>query len=68
MGKRRNDHKKGKPKGRGKRPNFENATKILGVSKADLKNALGRPPGNFTKAAKKLGISEKTLKIALEVK
>ena len=54
--------------GKGKKPNFDNASKVLGVSENDMKKALGPPPGNFEKASKELGISLNDLKEALEVK
>ena len=54
--------------GKGKKPNFDNASKVLGVSENDMKKALGPPPGDFEKASKKLGISLDDLKEALEVK
>ena len=54
--------------GKGKKPNFDNASKVLGVSENDMKKALGPPPGDFEKASKELGISLNDLKEALEVK
>ena len=52
--------------GKGGRPNFEKAVKVLGVSKQDIKRALGPPPGDFERAAKQLGISEAELRDALD--
>lgn len=52
---------------KGKRPNFENASKMLGISEGDMKKALGPPPGNLGKASKSLGISIDELKQALEL-
>lgn len=58
--------RKGSDRGKGGRPNFEKATKVLGVSERDLKKALGPPPGDFQKAAKILGLSESELRTALD--
>lgn len=51
--------------GKGKRPDFENAEKVLGISTDEIKKALGPPPGDFEEAAKKLGINIDKFKKAL---
>ena len=54
----------GKKDGKG-RPNFEHATKVLGLSEEEIKHALGPPPPDLDSASKKLGISLDKLESAL---
>ena len=54
-------HDKGKKK---RRPNMENASKVLNKSVDEIKEALGRPP-NYKQAAEKLNVSMKELRDAL---
>lgn len=53
-------------KGKGKKPNFKKAEKILGISTRQIKKALGPPPGNFKRAAENLGIKIRDLRDALD--
>tara|TARA_B100001093_G_scaffold120227_1_gene112926 strand:+ start:146 stop:1165 length:1020 start_codon:yes stop_codon:yes gene_type:complete len=50
------------------KPDFKNASKVLGISIKKIKDALGPPPPNFVKASRILGITENELKKALHPK
>ena len=47
-----------------RRPNFENAAKVLNLTVKEIKEALGKPP-DYKQASEKLGISMKELVNAL---
>jgi len=47
------------------RPDLGAAANRLGISKNELRRALGPPPPNFSRAAQKLGLSEEQLRNAL---
>ena len=58
-------HKRNSVQKKGKRPNFQKAERVLGISVREIKKALGPPPGNYKRAAKMLGINVKKLRKAL---
>jgi hypothetical protein len=51
--------------GNGQQPDLAAAAAQLGLTEAQLREALGPPPPNFAAAAARLGISEQTLRQAL---
>ena len=53
-------------KGKGGKPNFEKAERILGIPIREIKRALGPPPGDYNRASGKLGIDINKLRKALD--
>jgi hypothetical protein len=51
--------------GNGQQPDLAAAAAQLGLTEAQLREALGPPPPNFAAAAARLGISEQMLRQAL---